>query len=816
MYSSPPYSCIKISGPYACSYLKYCTLLLEDGETSNGSVTIQFTRNGYLDPVHVAIYKGSTIVAYGVGGQFQQIKIYRYNTTIRVGSVNVYGEAFPYYPPWTYTQVLYVTLLTHDDDSSSSSSSSSSSIDSSSSSSSSSNSSEPGTTSSYSSSSSSSSSSDFNIRDIRAAIIDQNNHNLLPFSILTEPGFGMNAELQFNIDASNNSSLNVGGIIGRLISPQMNAGGSDLVYVPQDSDAYYQHNPSFHVDVIGKSIAGIKDAKVMVGQGVDSFESVTASFSVPKFTWDNSIYGHSIITLPSTLSNFWAGSSVGDVSRMQFSSNVILKTHDITTGSYVNSVSFGKNDNKVYITTDNDVISYAFDKLIGGYNLSFITKVPNLNRNSFILDDDNLWTTQTYYGRIARLNKDTLAEVASYSGLDGPFKILKSNYHNMLIFIGAHNIWKLQGDTMVSLYSVSDYKIVDADISEDGSLCLLLSSVNGGYIRILDNDFYSFILNEKIDMELRFCKYCNQKFYILAEDNASLIGNYVFYMDTKYLALTFSEKIMQPVTTTTTTQLFTDVIKITNPNALSALEVGTEYEIKWISSKAVNDEILIELYKGDVFYETIASSAPNTGVYKWIIPAGFENGINYAIKLTWISSAVSDLNTDISDNFVIADNVVTTTTTTTIEMVTNRVAGILYDSLESQIVVILQDGSYGLFSLVNEMYTATLDGTTAAMALPLKPYWFFRSGLTDITAVEMREEDLETPITQMAIRVFVGSKPNISDKWDSGTIYTALRGIYYGGGNNLTPGYKYYVNIQVSSLEYGWSEVQTREFVIPR
>jgi hypothetical protein len=56
----------------------------------------------------------------------------------------------------------------------------------------------------------------------------------------------------------------------------------------------------------------------------------------------------------------------------------------------------------------------------------------------------------------------------------------------------------------------------------------------------------------------------------------------------------------------------------------------------------------------------------------------------------------------------------------------------------------------------------------------------------------------------------------LNDKWDSGEIETELTSIYYGGGNNLTPGEKYYVNLQVYSEEYGWSEVQTQEWIMPK
>jgi hypothetical protein len=40
--------------------------------------------------------------------------------------------------------------------------------------------------------------------------------------------------------------------------------------------------------------------------------------------------------------------------------------------------------------------------------------------------------------------------------------------------------------------------------------------------------------------------------------------------------------------------------------------------------------------------------------------------------------------------------------------------------------------------------------------------------------------------------------------------------MYYGGGNNLDRGETHYVNIQVYDAQYGWSNIQTKEWTMPR
>lgn len=69
---------------------------------------------------------------------------------------------------------------------------------------------------------------------------------------------------------------------------------------------------------------------------------------------------------------------------------------------------------------------------------------------------------------------------------------------------------------------------------------------------------------------------------------------------------------------------------------------------------------------------------------------------------------------------------------------------------------------------------------------------------------------------QSKVRVFVGSKMWQNDRWDSGEIKSSKTSILYGGGNNLKPGYKYYVHILTFCKATGWGNVQIKEFISPR
>ena len=83
--------------------------------------------------------------------------------------------------------------------------------------------------------------------------------------------------------------------------------------------------------------------------------------------------------------------------------------------------------------------------------------------------------------------------------------------------------------------------------------------------------------------------------------------------------------------------------------------------------------------------------------------------------------------------------------------------------------------------------------------------------------LSMAIQDSRSGIDNLNIkaRIFVGSNLYLNDKWDSGIVDTTLNYMYYGGGNNLEAGEKYYMNLQVYSEKYGWSEIQTKEFIMP-
>ena len=94
-------------------------------------------------------------------------------------------------------------------------------------------------------------------------------------------------------------------------------------------------------------------------------------------------------------------------------------------------------------------------------------------------------------------------------------------------------------------------------------------------------------------------------------------------------------------------------ITVTAPTLASLHEARSALEIDWSSSGAIGGTVKVEYSRGGGPTNTIASSAPNTGVYSWNIPDGIESSSSYYVKVTSVSNpSVSDS----SDTFEIAPN----------------------------------------------------------------------------------------------------------------------------------------------------------------
>ena len=650
-------------------------------------------------------------------------------------------------------------------------------------------------------------------KELNVVIINQNNNNLIPFTFIGEPGISVDlkddSKIAFIVEPSNTKSLDYTAIIERnneaLTGTQF---ANETVYVPEDPRSFYEHRSQIYVDIIGNDESGINEVRTHVEPNKYQFEEVVDSFLIPKFTWDNSIVSSNTITTTTTGfidGSFWTGTEDATFHKIKFGSNAVSIVYSANVSSDVTGMLFATNTSKFYISTATNLYSYSVDAFLEGISVGQNLAISNYSGDVVNFYDTNVWSTQAYGGNIRSLDPLDLSQKSIISGFDAPFKVIKSEFHDVYFVAGDHIVWKIDGGVVTAFYEINDYAIIDFAVSENGRICLLLSGTTEDIIRVLDYDLYTFLLDKRItDSKVRYCKYClNGRFYILSEIAGSDISyvshHYLFDINTGSLSTVISSEALVETTTTTTIGATTKPVEILYPNGDEILQIGKSYTIKWLSDKALNDFVKIELYKGGSFYSLISESTQNTGIYVWEISSFIPEETDYKISITWLSANNDPANTGISSaEFSILQTVPVTTTTTTMQIITETAIGVDYDVDRNYIVFVLRSGLFGIYDLEIKAV-----------------YGLYNTGLRNLSAMAIGDDFIGEFDKQTKVRVFVGSKERTSDMWDSGEITTSLTSIYYGG-KPLIPGKKYYVNVQVYSEKYGWSEIQTKEFIMPK
>lgn len=86
------------------------------------------------------------------------------------------------------------------------------------------------------------------------------------------------------------------------------------------------------------------------------------------------------------------------------------------------------------------------------------------------------------------------------------------------------------------------------------------------------------------------------------------------------------------------------LITVAAPNPGAQWHRGLKYFVQWHANIAEN--VKIDLYKGGVFFSTIATNTPNTGAFQWQVGSALAAGADYSIK---ISSTANGALFDVSD-----------------------------------------------------------------------------------------------------------------------------------------------------------------------
>ena len=641
-------------------------------------------------------------------------------------------------------------------------------------------------------------------KELYTVLVEQEHHTIIPFTITVDKGVESASTMPFEITTSSNQYFDYSVLLG---GPSL-TNSNNQVYVPENEATKIDHNNAFHVEVIAKDVSGIREYNVRTQEELYGYKTPLATFNIPKFIWSNEVFGGVLETeVDENLGYVWIGDSSGKINRIQYDSNAASNVYSEDFGSEIKHIVFEEDNNKTYITTSNNIIAcnidnYWQDNVDTTMVYTELSVDNTYNDIVSFIDGEYVWSIESYLGKAIYRESSTLDIVTEYDGLDAPHKVIWSDYHQSYFVAGTNILWKIANDSKQAVYSVRGYDIADLSCSPDGYICILFDGDNDDIIRILRPNLYTIAISENMEVgTAKFCTYCDQGiFYILVElsDVSSYgITSYVYDSKKGILERFSGNAIMLTTTTTTTPSAPVNKVAVDYPNGDERLYYGDEVEIKWRSTESITDLVRIELYRGDVLQETIVNQASNTGVYKWVIPETIASGVDYKVKITWIGTTELEFNSDISDKGFIITSVETTTTTTT--MFVNNSIGIGYDKGNRHIVNVLNNGLVGFFDLNERLF-----------------YGLFDSGVSEPTCAAVRDEIVRVYSKVTAVRVFVGSERYLSDMWDSGIVQTDKNAMYYGGGNNLVPGVTYYVNIQVYDARYGWSAVQTKEWVMPR
>jgi len=99
-------------------------------------------------------------------------------------------------------------------------------------------------------------------------------------------------------------------------------------------------------------------------------------------------------------------------------------------------------------------------------------------------------------------------------------------------------------------------------------------------------------------------------------------------------------------------------VTVTSPNGGESWAAGTTRNITWTDN--INENVMIDLYKGGTFHSIISTSTSSDGTRNWSIPFTLESGTNYKVKISSVDDpGISDFS---NSNFTIVGNQVTVTT----------------------------------------------------------------------------------------------------------------------------------------------------------
>ena len=630
--------------------------------------------------------------------------------------------------------------------------------------------------------------------ELYAPLVIQNQANLIPFSLIIEQGFVDSSVIGFTIEP--NDGNNVAGFSTNEIIATLFANSStkttSAVYVPEAEDAAVRHDPFIYADVMGRSDSGISAVNLRTQSELYEYEELSNVFNIPRFTWEVEKTGEADSGIQG---NVWVGTTDSTINRIEYSNVFANNVYSANTVSENYKLYF--HNNNLYLSGYDNLARYAVNEYWDkGIDIYISNGIANTSEELFSWANEVVvFSTAAYSGKVIVRDAGNLDQLAQFAGFDAPFKIIWSPYHACHLVAGTSFLWQLFSDgTKKAVYGAKNYTIVDIDCSPNGRVCVLLHGLNNDVISLLDSNLYKLLVQSSVtDGHVRFCKYCKENlFYVLAENSSYTQTHYV--LDTTLKTITpYVASTLLSNATTTALNPEGDIV-MTYPVGGENLLIGNTYSITWTSPQNIVDLVSIELDLAGKKVDTIANQTQNTGSFDWTVSSTYAPSNDYRIKIAYVTANGDAGPTSSPLPFSISP----AHAAPSLVQVNGNAIGIVYSKDNDRIIIVLQNGMVGMFDMSSYQFIGPFD-----------------SGIRNIISLDANDRTSVRFTQNDEVRMFVGSAPYLSDKWDSGVVVTNCKSMYYGGGNNLEPGGEYFVNVQIYSVGNGWSEVQTRKFTMP-
>jgi hypothetical protein len=357
-----------------------------------------------------------------------------------------------------------------------------------------------------------------------------------------------------------------------------------------------------------------------------------------RYLWENFYkLNDSLVTALLVDSGFlFAGTSPkGKAYRINLSTEEIFLDNTLN-GAIVGFVPF-KND--MYMATSQPSFVYKFNKVNSNWESFYEPYGETVNQISSF--NDKIWLGING-GNILSFNGDSWnIEVSSPDNISTSRRVSKNVYsHSSYDFINTKEISGTDNLSNEEILDIFPYNrlIGVGSFAQDGSTITLGGKNYGRVFNYNNKTLYSLFDTDKTEVQ--------QLLNLDVGANLAAIGDSLYLIHCGDIS-TVEESIVEE--TEDLNEGKTVVIK--SPNGGEQIEIGSEIDILWTSTKGVNDGVKIALYKSGVEVLVISTKTSNDGLFTWEVPLSIAEGTDYQMYIEWISATetVADLDKDLSD-----------------------------------------------------------------------------------------------------------------------------------------------------------------------